>query len=59
MKNKNLIYLILSLGISSGTGLINRFVVSIPNWLAIILVLVSVMFLIAFIVRSWYTRKQK
>lgn len=59
MKNKNLIYLILSLGISSGTGLINRFVVSIPNWLAIILILLSAIFLIVFIVRSWHTRKQK
>ena len=41
MKNKSLIFLVLSLGISSGTSLINRFLVPIPNWLGIVLILIS------------------
>lgn len=59
MKNKNLFYLILSLAISSGTGLINSFVVSIPNWLAIVLILSSATFLMAFIIKSCHIRKRK
>jgi len=41
MKNKKLIFLALSLGISSGTHLINRFVVPIPNWLVIVLAMLA------------------
>ncbi|MFD3157310.1 hypothetical protein ACFIJ5_10680 [Haloimpatiens sp. FM7330] len=52
MKNKNLFYLILSLGISSGTMLINRFVISIPDWLAIVLMLLSAASLIIFIIKT-------
>lgn len=59
MKNKNLIYVILSLAISSGIGLINRFVVPVPTWLAIVLALLSATFIIVFIVKSWHIRKQK
>lgn len=57
MKNKNLFYLILSLGISSGTILTNRFVVLIPDWLAIVLILLSVISLIVFIIKSRNKRK--
>lgn len=56
MKNKNLFYLILSLGISSGTIMTNRFVVSIPDWLAIILMMLSAVSLIVFIIKSRHKR---
>ncbi|MCT4598105.1 MAG: hypothetical protein N4A50_09550 [Vallitalea sp.] len=51
MKNKN-IYLILSLLISSSTSLVNSFVVPIPNWLAIILILFAIIFLIIYIIKN-------
>jgi hypothetical protein len=51
MKNKN-IYLILSLLISSSISLINSFVVPIPNWLAIILILFAIIFLIIYIIKN-------
>lgn len=57
MKNKNLIFLILSLAICSGTILINRFVVTILDWLAIILMLLAAASLIVFITKSYYSRK--
>ncbi|CAH2213478.1 hypothetical protein [Tepidibacter aestuarii] len=57
MKNKNLFYLILSLGISSGTILTNSFVISIPDWLAIVLMLLSAVSLIIFIIKSRHKRK--
>ncbi|MCT4593063.1 MAG: hypothetical protein N4A57_02120 [Anaeromicrobium sp.] len=57
MKNKNLFYLILSLGISSGTILTNRFVGPIPDWLAIVFMVLSAGSLIVFIVKSYNKRK--
>ena len=41
-QKKALWYLILSLGISSGILLVNRFIIDIPDWLAITLIVVAV-----------------
>jgi len=57
MKNKNFIFLILTIGICSGTMLIERFIVSIPNWLGIILIILAIVFLIIFIFKSILSRK--
>jgi len=51
-KIKNLKYLTLGLGITSGTHLINRFVVPVPDWLAIVLALLSVTLIIASFIRN-------
>jgi len=45
MRTKNqkaLLYLILGLGICSGILLVNRFIIDIPDWLAIVLIVVAV-----------------
>lgn len=52
MKNKNLFYLIMSLAICSGTMLINRFLVPIPEWLVIVLIVLAAVSLITFIAKS-------
>ncbi len=52
MKNNSLIYLILSLAITSGTMLTNNLIIPIPNWLAIVLIVLSVVSLIVFIIKS-------
>ncbi len=46
---KRISYLILGLGISSGTMLINKFIVPLPDWAAIILALLAAIFIILFI----------
>ena len=53
VKSKNLWLLILSLGLSSSTILIDRFIVGIPDWLAIIFAVTAIVSLIGFI----YTNK--
>jgi len=52
MKKKSLLFLSLGLGICSGTTLINRFVVPIPDWLAIILMILAVASLVIHFVRN-------
>lgn len=47
MKNQRLVYLTLSLGICSGIILANRFMVSFPEWLSWVLILIAGMLLIA------------
>lgn len=46
MKNKGLIFLILGLGISSGTQLINHFIVPVHEWAAVLLMILAAVFLI-------------
>ncbi|SDY53924.1 hypothetical protein SAMN05660462_00263 [Proteiniborus ethanoligenes] len=48
MKNKNIWLLLLSLGLCSSTILIDRFIVDIPDWLAIILALIAIISLVGF-----------
>lgn len=57
MKNKYLIFLILSLGIASGVLLINRFIVPIADWLGIILIILALGSLGIFIFKSVRSRK--
>lgn len=52
MKKKNLWLLILGLGLTSGTILVNRFVVSIPNWLAITFSIISICALAVFLITN-------
>jgi len=52
MKNKSLLFLSLGLGICSGTMLINRFVAPIPDWLAIVLMILAVASLVIHFVRN-------
>nr|WP_307990737.1 hypothetical protein [uncultured Niameybacter sp.] len=52
MKKKNLWLLILGLGLTSGTILINRFVISIPNWLAIAFSIIAICALVAFLITN-------
>jgi len=49
---KNLSYLVISLAISSGTMLTERFVISIPDWIAVLLFTISIIFLVIYIVKS-------
>jgi len=49
MKNRKISYLLLSLGISSGTILTDRFILSLPDWLALLLIVVSAVSLFVFI----------
>ncbi|MBS4539575.1 hypothetical protein GOQ27_13960 [Clostridium sp. D2Q-11] len=55
MKSRSLAFLILSLAISSGTSLIDRYIVPIPNWLSIVLIFLAATSLIYSI--SLYIRK--
>jgi hypothetical protein len=59
MKNKNLIYLILSLGITASISLVNRFVATIPGWLASLLAASAATLLIIFIIKTHHVRKAK
>ncbi|RSK27557.1 hypothetical protein EJF36_12085 [Bacillus sp. HMF5848] len=52
MKNKNLIYLILTLGVSSGTMLTNSFIVTVPNWIGIVSIVIAVAFLVLFFCKN-------
>lgn len=51
MHGKRISFLILGLGISSGTLLINRFVVPLPEWIAIGLALLAAIFIILFVAK--------
>jgi len=53
MKNENLHYLILSLGICSGIMLVDRFIVTIPIWLLWPLIIISGISLAIFIVKRY------
>lgn len=57
MKNKNSGLLLLVLAISSGTQLVNRFVVAIPDWLVRVLMILAVALLVIFIFKSFRQRK--
>ena len=42
-QKKALWYLILGLGICAGISLVNRFIIDIPNWIAIVLIVVALL----------------
>ncbi len=52
--NREKRFLQLGLGIASGTLLLDRFVVALPDWLAIVLVLLAVLCFILSMVRREY-----
>lgn len=54
MKNMNLVYLALAVFIASLASLINRLWMPIPKWLAIIVTLVSVVFIVLGIIKSFH-----
>lgn len=56
-KNNYFWLLILSLGLNSGFTLIDKLVVPLPNWLAIVVIMVSGASLIAFLVKTLKTKK--
>ncbi len=58
MKNKNLWLLILSLGLTSGTILTDRFIVSIPDWLVITFAIIAILSLVVFMIKSKKTTKK-
>ena len=55
MKNTDTLFLILGLGICAAMLLIDRFVVSIPDWLAIIFILLA---LVSFFIGLTQLRKK-
>lgn len=52
MKNKNSGFLISALAINTGLQLVNRFVVAIPDWLAIATMLLALALLFIYIVKN-------
>lgn len=57
MKNKNMWLLSISLGLCSSTILIDRFIVDIPDWLAIIFAFFAIITLISFILNNRKIKK--
>ena len=58
MKNKSLFFACIGLGICAGILLVNRFLVPIPDWVAILLMAVAIIF-IYFSFRSGFRNKMK
>jgi len=58
-QKKALWYLSLGLGISSGILLVNRFIIDIPDWLAITLIVVAVIPLMFIGIFNLFQKNQK
>lgn len=58
METKNLFYLLFSLGISSATILTDHFFTPIPDWLAIVFIILSSASLLIFIIKSRNNREK-
>ena len=58
-QKKALLYLMLGLGICSGILLVNRFIINIPDWLAIVLIVVAVIPLVFMGFFNLFQKKEK
>ena len=58
MKNKSLIFLVLGLGFASATLIIDNFI-EVPDWLAIVLMVLAIVFMGAYIIMMRKANKKK